>query len=469
MGIARGQHRRGDSIDDFDPDELIGNGMAHGSPAPSRPPSRPKPHETENFEMDFAPSPSQATRQMSPEHVDALANMLDDDELNNNANSTWNGSLEDAVDAHLDDDAIGVEIDNEVGAELHAAEEDLPFDPAAARAFDDAVKGNYVSAYDETELPIQPAVDTSGFEHAPSSSGNYDPYGTEAVQTPPSYDPTSSHTLDQSQLDLDQLDPEPAPDINGSRAESLVEDDLDEADFYTGQGMYGEAREVLVNLLERYPNHPLIHTKLRDVETLIATEAPHPDVDQSVDISAEGLVEEEVSGGTDAIDLEDLEEVDATEFEEVDSSIDAPAPSSQKRKPSVMLERPVEEGDAETHYDLGLAYKEMGLFDEAMKAFEKVIRAPGREVQCRVMIGMCQREQGNPSEAIHQFKQGLHAEPSERERLSLYYEIGITYEAIGDEAEALYYYESVTKRDAALRADQLRSRVGQIAHHDDDL
>ncbi|HEV7559515.1 MAG TPA: hypothetical protein VGO00_28760, partial [Kofleriaceae bacterium] len=197
MGVARG-HRR-DSVDDFDPDELIGNGMAHGSPAPSRPPSRPKPHETENFELDFGPSPSQATRQMSPEHVDALANMLEDDDQHN-ANSTWNGSLEDAVDAHLDDDAIGVEIDNEVGAELHAGEEDLPFDPAAARAFDDAVaKGSYVSGYDETELPMQHAPDTSGFEHAPSS-GNYDPYGTEAVQTPPTFDPTSSHTLDQSQL-----------------------------------------------------------------------------------------------------------------------------------------------------------------------------------------------------------------------------------------------------------------------------
>ena len=59
----------------------------------------------------------------------------------------------------------------------------------------------------------------------------------------------------------------------------------------------------------------------------------------------------------------------------------------------------------------------MGLFDEATKAFEKAMRAPGREGQCRVMLGMCQREQGNPQEAIHQFKQGLHANPSDRERL----------------------------------------------------
>jgi tetratricopeptide (TPR) repeat protein len=140
-----------------------------------------------------------------------------------------------------------------------------------------------------------------------------------------------------------------------------------------------------------------------------------------------------------------------------------------------MLERPVEENDAETHYDLGLAYKEMGLLDEAIKAFEKALRAPGREVQCRVMIGMCHREMNNQTEAIMQFKQGLHAEPQERERQSLHYEIGATYEAMADYGEALYYFEMVTKRDpgfadAAARAEKLRGRVARGSHHaDDDL
>jgi tetratricopeptide (TPR) repeat protein len=147
----------------------------------------------------------------------------------------------------------------------------------------------------------------------------------------------------------------------------------------------------------------------------------------------------------------------------------------RKRQPTVMLEKPVDEGDAETHYDLGLAYKEMALHDEAIKAFEKALRAPGREVQCRVMIGMCLREMGNPSEAIHQFKQGLHAEPIERERQSLYYEIGVTYETIGDDAEALYYFEMVLKRDPSFadipaRAERLRARGGRAVHsHDDDI
>jgi tetratricopeptide (TPR) repeat protein len=244
----------------------------------------------------------------------------------------------------------------------------------------------------------------------------------------------------------------------GERAESLVEDDLDEADFYAGQGMYEEALESLRSLLERFPNHRLVLAKMQEVESLMGghvmpLETPPAGNHAHVDDAA---------AHTDALDLDEIEEVSADDMLELDESGGHPKTS---RKPSVMLEKPVDEGDAETHYDLGLAYKEMGLYDEAIKAFEKVLRSPGREVQCRVMIGMCHREQGNPSEAIHEFKQGLHANGTDRERLSLYYEIGITYESIGDEGEALYYFEAVLKRDphfadSAQRAEDLRARVG---------
>src|SRR5204862_4446184 len=129
-------------------------------------------------------------------------------------------------------------------------------------------------------------------------------------------------------------------------------------------------------------------------------------VDVEVDVEGVGNAQN-YSQGTEALDIDEIEEVSAEDFEE---EIDAP---KKKRGPTVMLEKPLDESDADTHYDLGLAYKEMGLYDEAVKEFEKVLRSPGREVQCRVMIGLCYRDLGNASEAIHQFKQGLHAEPSD--------------------------------------------------------
>jgi len=473
-GLSPGRGRGEiDSIDDFDPDELIGGrDIAHGSPAPGRPPRAP----AHDFEANFD-SHGQSTRQVPPEQIEALANMhseYDDDSaiLHSRAPNpnAWGGD-EDALEAQLDDAALGEDIDQGVAAELGQHDEDLPFDPDAARAFDahmhkgetDAV---YVSGFEETEMP-RPG-DTSAYADLGDASdglavaGSYDPYGAGAHD-------------DATAMNADVIEP--------PRAESVVEDDLDEADFYAQQGMYPEAMDALYALLERHPDHPLVLNKMREIQALERGEQPvvHTPTPVGNELETEAVDVQldsapiELTGGTAALELDEIEEI-SDDLEEVvpDEDVEFEQAASPKRKPSVMLEKPVEEGDADTHYDLGLAYKEMGLFDEAAKAFEKAMRAPGREAQCRVMLGMCQREQGNPQEAIHQFKQGLHANPSERERLSLYYEIGITYESIGDNGEALYYFEAVTKRDpkfadAAQRAEALRASGGSAVQPEDDL
>jgi len=487
IGVARrGGHGMSarDSIDDFDPDDLIPR--AHGSPTPQRPPQAPPrtmqghwQSEQDNFELEFEPQ-HQSTRQMSPEHVDAL-NQYDDqgDELDDpivvdsSSQRGWGDSTANGAEVHLDEDSL-------------AGAAELPFDPDEARAFDMGVppksgetSPQYVSGFDDTDLPeltggnppyAQPHSSITdshpgGYDEELGVSGSYDPYGTEAVQTPP-YDPTASHVV--GAMPDDEIEVEPPADFPRStsaqpaRAETNVEDELDTADFYAGQGMYGEALDVLRGVLQIYPHHKLVNAKLREIEALAA----------GTDAAPEAMAAVDYSHGTEALELDEIEEVSVDDFEEVDEG----APK-KKRGPTVMLEKPIDESDAETHYDLGLAYKEMGLYDEAMKAFEKVLRAPGREVQCRIMIGMCQREIGNTSEAIQQFKQGLHAEPQERERHSLYYEIAMTYESIGDEGEALYYFETIMKRDpsfadASARAELLRSRGAgrnQRLHDDDDI
>ena len=490
MGVARGVSMSPrDSIDDFDPDELIGgNGhMAHGSPAPGRPPMRP--NQDDNFELDFAPSQSQSTRQVSPEAIAQLAQMgveVEDDVLarapagsgnwDHGQTSYESGAYEEALDAQLDDVSLGEDIDQGVAAELGATgpglgDEEFPFDPDEARRFDAAVPGGgntdgvYVSGFEENAgstgggyEPIEPENDLA-------VSGSYDPYTTGNQH---GYEPTTMGApalLDLPEETGADMDAEAgAATPVGARQESIVEDDLDEADFYASQGMYPEALDMLNNLLEQHPGHRMIIAKMHEIEALAQGADPEASIDTPPAGSHSGMQPTvEHTGGTDALEIDELEEMSADDMlEEVDES-GVRQPS--KRKPTVMLEKPVDEGDADTHYDLGLAYKEMGLYDEAIKAFEKTLRNPNKEVQCRVMIGMCHREQGNPNEAIHEFKQGLHANASDRERLSLYYEIGITYEQMGDDGEALYYYEAVLKRDGQFadtssRADALRNRGG---------
>ncbi len=463
VGVARGQQRYEEVDDDLDDPRV-----ANGSPADRPLPSAPRGYQQG---YDFEHNTAQTSLEDVEPIVDRPGHWQDGETRQNDA-------LLDAVDAQLDDDELGEDIDSEVAAELAAAHaEDLPFDPAAARAFDAAVPNGtpprtapqYVSGFEETDLPAR-ASDQFDIDDPLSVSGSYDPYGTGNANTP-SFEHTAANAVDPSHYYAGADDSVDDPPAEAPRGESSVEDDVDEADFYVGQGMYAEALEVLRRLQRQYPNRRLILEKLREVEAYL----------EGGDPMDPGLANDSGTGtGTDAISLDEIEEVPVDDLDDMSSGpTRRPAGNIGRakvpRQPSIMLEHAVDANDAATHYDLGLAYKEMGLHDEAVKAFEKALVAPGREAQCRVMIGMCYREANNPTEAIHQFKQGLHAEPSDREQLSIFYEIGMTYESIEDWPEALYYYETVSKRDpnfadAAARAEALRDR-GTPSHSslDDDL
>ncbi|MGE3544240.1 MAG: tetratricopeptide repeat protein [Kofleriaceae bacterium] len=436
---------RRDAIDQFEPGDLAG-----GSPAPALPPQAPASYEFDlDFESsvrgEFDSSPGHQTREMPPDQADALLRADEEDGLIVDRASTWGRLASDplraALDRQLDDHELGHDIDSEVAAELaNTAHDEMPFDPDDARSFDAGVKeaGQFVTGYEETDLPSIPIGPGAAYADPHGATAGYDPYNGEGGATP-TYE--AAMNVNDTTTGAEPVE-----------AASTIEDDLDEADFYTSQGMYDEAIETLTALAQRYPNHRLILHKLREVETLRLGGTP-----DGMDVGADDA--DLAAGSTDAIDLDDIEEMPAEELDELDGDSEL----VPKRRPQVMLEKPLDESDADTHYDLGLAYKEMGLHEEAVKAFEKALRAPGREVQCRVMIGMCLREQGNATEAIHQFKAGLHAEPHERERLNLHYEIGVTYEGLGDPSEALYYYEMVVKRDpafadAGMRAERLRGR-----------
>jgi tetratricopeptide (TPR) repeat protein len=220
--------------------------------------------------------------------------------------------------------------------------------------------------------------------------------------------------------------------------ESSMEDDLDEADFFIQQSLFDEARGILQTLLERHPGHPLVTAKMRDVEAL-ERNAGNLDGGQAVPVEAadiEAEAPEELPGSSEA-----------------DAGVDVTGtePAFEMTRKGV-IEKGVTAEDFETHYDLGIAYKEMGLLDDAMTEFKLVMKDPTREVQCHLMIGLCLLEKGQQTEAIGHFKKGLYVEGiTERESLSLYFELGQAYERLGDPREALYYYEKVQKRDPRFR------------------
>lgn len=63
--------------------------------------------------------------------------------------------------------------------------------------------------------------------------------------------------------------------------------------------------------------------------------------------------------------------------------------------------------DYATHFDLGIAYREMGLLREAIQEFEKVLSSPDYRVKAREMLGRCTFDMRRFDEAEDHFRKGL--------------------------------------------------------------
>jgi tetratricopeptide (TPR) repeat protein len=243
--------------------------------------------------------------------------------------------------------------------------------------------------------------------------------------------------------------PRPIPTA-AERPETSLEDDLDEADFFIQQSLFEEAHAILQSLLDRYPSHPLVRAKLRDLQAMEGPSASEPPAEPRITAEMAPVIEEE---SVEVVSVPDLSaELPADLPGNTDAAIAAEEDEPFELQKKGVIEKGVTAEDFETHYDLGIAYKEMGLLDDAVNEFKLCMKDPAREVQCHLMIGLCNLEKGQVTEAIGHFKKGLYVEGiTERESLSLYFELGQAYERLNDPREALYYYEKVIKRDPRFR------------------
>ncbi len=125
-------------------------------------------------------------------------------------------------------------------------------------------------------------------------------------------------------------------------------------------------------------------------------------------------------------------------------------------------------GDYETHYNLGLAYQEMDLFEEALEEFQIALSliAPGdgtpRYLQCCNLLGHCFMQKGVPQLAVTWFNKGLNAPgTSEDERQALRFDLGAAYEQVGDLDRALEIFTEVYGINVSYRGVNERLRVLQ--------
>jgi tetratricopeptide (TPR) repeat protein len=114
--------------------------------------------------------------------------------------------------------------------------------------------------------------------------------------------------------------------------------------------------------------------------------------------------------------------------------------------------------DFETHYSLGLAYKDMELLDEAISEFQMAFRTAGAKdlegdcINCCNMLGVCFKQKQIPKVAVMWFERGLKIpNRPEDEYQALRYEIGICYEEMGEIDKAIEAFTQVYGIDVNYR------------------
>ena len=111
-----------------------------------------------------------------------------------------------------------------------------------------------------------------------------------------------------------------------------------------------------------------------------------------------------------------------------------------------------EQGDTETHYNLGIAYMEMGLHDEAIKEFRISANDPDRKLDSLTLQGLCFRDQENYADAEEVFTALLSLDALDSDRiLALRYELGLLYEAAGRKDEALQVFREIFDNNPGFR------------------
>jgi len=123
--------------------------------------------------------------------------------------------------------------------------------------------------------------------------------------------------------------------------------------------------------------------------------------------------------------------------------------------------------DLETHYNLGIAYREMGLLEEAISEFQKVASSADKgpafryAMQCSTLLGLAFMEKGQPAIAAIWYERALKTPGLDQESiLALRYDLGVAQELAGDTQAAFssfsqVYAMNIDYRDVAERISLL--------------
>ena len=319
-----------------------------------------------------------------------------------------------------------------------------------------------------------------------------DEFETNAASAPTFSDPTASfadlnddESFSTSATDFQEVDfnivttpeapvatAEESPADEG-RHENMMRQELESVDFYIAQGYSDIAVDTLEMLERQFGPHPEIQSRR---EKLAQRDEQPVEASAVFEFGAAEEVATPVAAETITFDSDSAYASFAGDDGNSIGTAKPVATGIDAGLAELFEEfRVAEEGDEvredfETHYNMGTAYKEMDLMDEAIQEFQtsaslvKPSDGTSRYLQCCNMLGHCFIQKDMPEAAVLWFKKGLQAPGhSEDEYQALRYELASAYEQLGDLKQARDFYTEVygvdvSYREVAEKLSQLRQK-----------
>jgi tetratricopeptide (TPR) repeat protein len=216
--------------------------------------------------------------------------------------------------------------------------------------------------------------------------------------------------------------------------EKTAEELLAEADFYYEQGLMDEARGILERLQNLFPENEEIKQKLSSLGQ------------PAEEVAKRDVVEEP----REEFALPESETLEAQDIQEPALDSDVLDIFNEFKKG---LGKELEAEDYETHYNLGIAYKEMGLIDDAIREFQTSRNDPKSFIQSSSMLGICYMEKGVYPLAVDVLISALEKMENRGESYwAMKYDLAEAYEKNGNIQEALDAYTEVYGWNSKFRA-----------------
>ena len=331
-------------------------------------------------------------------------------------------------------------------------QETEPTPPAQADEFE----WNTIADQATAEQPIIDAsasfadLDASASFADLDASASFADLNDDAVLASPSETESSISGFDLGGSSAESLEVQSetsAPAEGTTVAEAMIKQELESVDFYITQGYMDIAADTLDLMEKQFGSRPEIESRRAKLKAAVT--APTA-TSAAPSVSVESVVAPPSDGKSIDPGLAEIFEEFRLAAEEEHE------PSSQE--------------DYETHYNMGTAYKEMDLLDEAIQEFQTAANltkqgdGTSRYFQCCNMLGHCFLQKGVPRAAVIWFKKGLESPgQAEDEYKALRYELGLAYEQMGDLTRAIEVFTEVFGLDVSYRgvAEKLKELQAQ--------